>query len=78
MKVCVYMFGQDDPNKYAAAKLVRFGLAEQVRYIGHNTVLLDPFLAKHYPDRVVYFAIRYALLIVRGKEQDTFLHDTEV
>ena len=42
MKVCVYMFGQDDPNKCTAAKLVRFGLAEQVRYIGHNTVLLDP------------------------------------
>jgi pre-rRNA-processing protein TSR3 len=42
MKVCVCMFGQDDPNKCTAAKLVRFGLAEQVRYIGHNTVLLDP------------------------------------
>lgn len=46
MKVCVYMFGQDDPNKCTAAKLVRFGLAEQVRHIGHRTVLLNPLASE--------------------------------
>jgi pre-rRNA-processing protein TSR3 len=42
LKICVYMFGQDDPKKCTAAKLVRFGLAKQVRHITHKTVLLNP------------------------------------
>jgi pre-rRNA-processing protein TSR3 len=40
------MFGQDDPKKCTAAKLVRFGLAEQVRHIGHRTVLLNPLASE--------------------------------
>ncbi len=37
------MYRQDDPAKCTAAKLVRFGLAESVRSISVNTLLLDPF-----------------------------------
>jgi pre-rRNA-processing protein TSR3 len=37
------MYRQDDPAKCTAAKLVRFGLAEPVRSISINTLLLDPF-----------------------------------
>jgi pre-rRNA-processing protein TSR3 len=41
--VQVLMYRQDDPSKCTAAKLVRFGLAEPVRFIKYNTLLLDPF-----------------------------------
>ncbi len=37
------MYRQDDPAKCTAAKLVKFGLAESVRSIRPNTLLLDPF-----------------------------------
>lgn len=37
------MYRQDDPAKCTAAKLVKFGLAESVRSIRLNTLLLDPF-----------------------------------
>src|SRR5215210_2716748 len=37
------MLGQDDPSKCTAAKLIRFGLVERTRYIGYNTLLLNPF-----------------------------------
>jgi len=37
------MYRQDDPSKCTAAKLVKFGLAESVRFIRLNTLLLDPF-----------------------------------
>ena len=40
------MFGQDDPKKCTAAKLVRFGLAKQVRHISHKTVLLNPLASE--------------------------------
>lgn len=43
LKVCVYMLGQDDPSKCTAAKLTRFGLAERIRHISYNTLLLNPF-----------------------------------
>ena len=43
MHVQVLMHRQDDPSKCTAAKLVRFGLAEPVRFIKNNTLLLDPF-----------------------------------
>jgi pre-rRNA-processing protein TSR3 len=42
LKVCVYMLGQDDPSKCTAAKLTRFGLAERIRHVSHNTLLLNP------------------------------------
>jgi len=41
--VQVLMHRQDDPSKCSAAKLVRFGLAEPVRFIKYGTLLLDPF-----------------------------------
>ena len=37
------MYRQDDPSKCTADKLVKFGLAESVRFIRLNTLLLDPF-----------------------------------
>ncbi len=37
------MLRQDNPSKCTAAKLVRFGLAERIRHIGYNTIILDPF-----------------------------------
>ncbi|HEX2014186.1 MAG TPA: DUF367 family protein [Nitrososphaera sp.] len=40
----VYMLRQDDPFKCTAAKLVRFHLAEQVRFIARRTILLNPFV----------------------------------
>ncbi|MFZ0510041.1 MAG: DUF367 family protein [Candidatus Nitrosopolaris sp.] len=43
MRVQVLMYRQDDPAKCTAAKLVRFGLAESVRFIRPNTLVLDPF-----------------------------------
>lgn len=43
MRVQVLMFGQDDPKKCTAAKMVRFGLASRVRRIGRGGIVLDPF-----------------------------------
>lgn len=43
MRVQVLMFGQDDPKKCTAAKMVRFGLATRVRRIGRSGIVLDPF-----------------------------------
>ena len=43
MKPLVYMLHQDDPFKCTAAKLVRFRLALQVKFISRSTIVLDPF-----------------------------------
>jgi len=43
MKVQVFMFNQDDPSKCTAAKLVKFGIAKQVKRASDRTVILDPF-----------------------------------
>ncbi|MGB7952547.1 MAG: DUF367 family protein [Candidatus Nitrosopolaris sp.] len=43
MEAQVLMYKQDDPAKCTAAKLVKFGLAESVRFIRPNTLILDPF-----------------------------------
>ncbi|MGI0047312.1 MAG: DUF367 family protein [Nitrosotalea sp.] len=43
MNVQVFMLRQDDPAKCTAAKLVKFGLAKQVRRTSQNTMVLDPF-----------------------------------
>ena len=37
------MFRQDDPQKCTAAKLVKFGLAKNVRRTKSTTLILDPF-----------------------------------
>lgn len=37
------MFNQDDPTKCTAAKLVKFGIAQQVRKTSQKTVILNPF-----------------------------------
>lgn len=37
------MFNQDDPTKCTAAKLVKFGIAQQVRKTSQKTVVLNPF-----------------------------------
>ena len=42
----MFMLRQDDPSKCTAAKLVKFGLARQVRRTGTDTMVLDPFAEK--------------------------------
>jgi len=46
VNVQVFMLRQDDPAKCTAAKLVKFGLAKQVRRTLQNTLVLDPFAKK--------------------------------
>jgi pre-rRNA-processing protein TSR3 len=43
MRAQVLMYKQDDPAKCTAAKLVKFGLAESIRFIRPHTLVLDPF-----------------------------------
>ena len=43
MRAEVLMYKQDDPSKCTAAKLVRFGLAESIRFVRADSILLDPF-----------------------------------
>lgn len=40
------MFYQDDPKKCTAAKMVKFGLAHNVKKIGTKGLVLDPFSEK--------------------------------
>jgi pre-rRNA-processing protein TSR3 len=46
MQIQVLMFKQDDPKKCTAAKLVKFGIAKNVRSTLSNTLVLDPFADK--------------------------------
>ncbi|MGH1567351.1 MAG: DUF367 family protein [Nitrosopumilus sp.] len=46
MKLQVLMFYQDDPKKCTAAKIVKFGLAQNIKKIGNNVLVLDPFSEK--------------------------------
>ena len=43
MKPQVYLMRQDDPSKCTAAKLAKFRIAESVRFIRRNTIVLNPF-----------------------------------
>lgn len=43
MKPQVYMMRQDDPFKCTAAKLAKFRIAESVRFIRKDTIVLNPF-----------------------------------
>ncbi len=46
MKLQVLMFYQDDPKKCTAAKMVKFGLAQNIKKIGTKGLILDPFSEK--------------------------------
>ncbi len=46
MKLQVLMFFQDDPKKCTAAKMVKFGLAKNIKKIGKKGLVLDPFSEK--------------------------------
>jgi len=46
MKIHVLMFYQDDPKKCTAAKIVKFGLAKNIKKIGKKGLILDPFSTK--------------------------------
>ena len=46
MKIQVLMLKQDDPKKCSAAKLVKFGLAKNVKKTSAKTLVLDPFAKK--------------------------------
>jgi pre-rRNA-processing protein TSR3 len=44
VKALVYMLRQDDPFKCTAAKLAKFRLAESVKFIRKNSIVLNPLL----------------------------------
>lgn len=46
VKLQVLMFYQDDPRKCTAAKMVKFGLAQNIKKIGSKGLVLDPFSEK--------------------------------
>ncbi len=46
MRLQVLMFYQDDPKKCTAAKMVKFGLARNIKKIGNRCLVLDPFSEK--------------------------------
>ena len=46
MKIQVVVLKQADPKKCSAAKLVKFGLAKNVRKTSGKTLILDPFAKK--------------------------------
>lgn len=46
MKIKVVMLKQDDPKKCTAAKLVKFGIANNVKHTSSKTIVLDPFSEK--------------------------------
>ena len=46
VKLQVLMFYQDDPKKCTAAKMVKFGLAQNIKKIGNKALVLDPFSEK--------------------------------
>ena len=46
MKLQVLMFYQDDPKKCTAAKMIKFGLAQNIKRIGNKGLVLDPFADK--------------------------------
>ena len=46
MNLQVLMFYQDDPKKCTAAKMVKFGIAKNVKKIGNKGLVLDPFSEK--------------------------------
>jgi len=46
LRIQVLMLKQDDPRKCTAAKLVKFGLANNVHKTSKKTLVLDPFAEK--------------------------------
>jgi len=46
MQVQILMLKQDDPKKCTAAKLIKFGLAKDIKKTTKKTLLLDPFADK--------------------------------
>ena len=40
------MFYEDDPKKCTAAKMVKFGIAKNIKKIGNRGIVLDPFSEK--------------------------------
>ena len=46
MNLQVLMFYQDDPKKCTAAKMVKFGIAKNIKKIGSKGLVLDPFSEK--------------------------------
>ena len=43
LQICVLTLRQDDPRKCTAAKLVRFGLARDIKKSPARSIVLDPF-----------------------------------
>ncbi len=47
MKLNVLMYYQDDPKKCTAAKMIKFGLAKDVKKTGNRSLVLHPFAEKY-------------------------------
>ena len=47
MKLKVLMYYQDDPKKCTAAKMIKFGLAQDIKKINNRSLVLHPFAAKY-------------------------------
>ena len=43
MKLQILMFYQDDPKKCTAAKMIKFGMAQNIKKINSKGLVLDPF-----------------------------------
>lgn len=56
MKPLVYEMRQDDRRKCTAAKLARFKIAESVRSVRKNTIVLNPFAQKMLTKKDAVFA----------------------
>lgn len=59
MRLQVLMFKQDDPKKCTAAKMVRLGIAKDVKNTTASSLILDPFAEKYLlpKDRTIVFSI---------------------
>jgi pre-rRNA-processing protein TSR3 len=42
-RISILMHRQDDPHKCTAVKLIKFKMANEVKKIPHNDIILDPF-----------------------------------
>ncbi len=67
IKIMVYGFGEDDPNKCTAEKMVRKGYAIKIRssrIIPRKAVVLDPFSRVFLSPEDRWFIDRYGLVVV--------------
>lgn len=67
MKLFVYHFGQDDPGKCTALRLIRLGLAKRVLKLSHfavQPILLNPLSSKILTSDMRSLVQRHGLLVL--------------